>query len=74
MTRTHDGPIDLIVDSTGLKSRASGGWNVDKHRASKQRRIWWKLHIEVDGEGFIASAELMPSSSDASTLPERGTS
>ena len=53
LTRSHDGPIDLIVDSTGLKILGCGEWNAHKHKASKKRRDWRKLHIGVDAEGFI---------------------
>ena len=38
LTRSHDGPIDLIVDSTGLKILGCGEWNAHKHKASKKRR------------------------------------
>ena len=70
LTRAHDGPIDLIVDSTGLKILGCGEWNAHKHKASKKRRDWRKLHIGVDAEGFIVAAELTASSrDDASTLP-----
>ena len=70
LTRSHDGPIDLIVDSTGLKILGCGEWNAHKHKASKKRRDWRKLHIGVDAEGFIVAAELTASSRDAaSTLP-----
>ena len=70
LTRSHDGPIDLIVDSTGLKILGCGEWNAHKHKASKKRRDWRKLHIGVDAEGFIVAAELTASSrDDASTLP-----
>ena len=70
LTRAHDGPIHLIVDSTGLKILGSGDWNVHKYKASKKRRDWWKLHIGVDEEGFIVAAELTTSSGDdASALP-----
>ena len=48
LTRAHDGPIDLIVDSTGLKILGRGEWNAQKHKASKKRRDWRKLHIGVD--------------------------
>ena len=69
-TRSYDGPIDLIVDSTGLKIPGCGEWNAHKHKASKKRRDWRKLHIGVDAEGFIVAAELTASSrDDASTLP-----
>ena len=70
LTRSYDGPIDLIVDSTGLKILGCGEWNAHKHKASKKRRDWRKLHIGVDAEGFIVAAELTASSrNDASTLP-----
>jgi hypothetical protein len=48
LTRIHDGPISLIVDSTGLKILGSGEWNVHKYKASRKRRGWRKLHIGVD--------------------------
>ena len=57
LTRSYDGPIDLIVDSTGLKILGCGEWNAHKHKASKKRRDWRKLHIGVDAEGFIVAAE-----------------
>ena len=70
LSRAHDGPIDLIVDSTGVKILGCGEWNAHKHKASKKRRDWRKLHIGVDAEGFIVAAELTASSrDDASTLP-----
>ena len=71
LTRAHDRPIDLIVDSTGLKILGRGEWNAHKHKASKKRRDWRKLHIGVDAKGFIVAAELTASSrDDASTLPD----
>jgi hypothetical protein len=71
LTRVHDGPIYLVVDSTGLKILGSGEWNVHKYKASRKRRAWRKLHIGVDDEGFIVAAKLSASSvDDASTLPD----
>ena len=71
LTRAHDRPIHLVVDSTGLKILDSGDWNAYKYQASKKRRDWRKLHIGVDDEGFIVAAELTASSGDdASTLPD----
>ncbi len=68
--RAHDGPIHLVVDSTGLKILGSGEWNVHKYKASRKHRDWRKLHIGVDDEGYILAAELTVSSEgDASTLP-----
>lgn len=71
LTRVHDGPIHLIVDSTGLKILGSGEWNAHKYKASKKRRDWRKLHIGVDEEGFVVAAELTAGNGDdASTLPD----
>ena len=71
LTRAHDGPIHLIVDSTGLKILGCGEWNAHKYKASKKRRDWRKLHIGVDDEGFIVAAEVTTSSrDDASALPD----
>ncbi len=71
LTRAHDGPIHLIVDSTGLKILGCGEWNAHKYKASKKRRDWRKLHIRVDDEGFIVAAEVTTSSrDDASALPD----
>ena len=53
LTRSYDGPIDLIVDSTGLKILGCGEWNAHKHKASKKRRDWRKLHIGVDARGSL---------------------
>ena len=43
----HKGPIDIVVDSTGLKVFGEGEWKVRKHGADK-RRTWRKLHLGVD--------------------------
>ncbi len=71
LTRDHNGPIHLIVDSTGLKILGSGEWNAHKYKASKKRRDWRKLHIGVDDEGFIVAAEVTASNADdACTVPD----
>jgi Transposase DDE domain len=41
------GPIDIIVDSTGLKVYGEGEWKVRKHGAGKHR-TWMKLHLAID--------------------------
>lgn len=45
--RTASGPIDVVVDSTGLKVYGEGEWKVKKHGADG-RRTWRKLHLAVD--------------------------
>jgi hypothetical protein len=50
--RAPQGPVDLIVDSTGLKVRGQGEWHAQKHGEKKGKR-WKKLHIGVDDQGQI---------------------
>jgi hypothetical protein len=42
-----DGPLHLLIDSTGLQVYGAGQWLEAKHRA-KSRRKWRKLHLAVD--------------------------
>jgi hypothetical protein len=43
------GPLDLLIDSTGVKSEGEGEWNARKHGGPK-RRIWRKIHIGIDAQ------------------------
>jgi len=57
-TRRHAGPLQLIVDSTGLKLNGPGEWLVEKHGTTK-RRSWHKLHIGLDAvSGEIVASTL----------------
>ena len=70
-TKAHDSPIHLIVDSTGLKISGAGEWHAYKHTSAKARRVWRKLHVGVDDDGFIVAAKLTKSSEDdPSTVPD----
>lgn len=44
-----DGPVHVLVDSTGLKVHGPGRWLEEKHGA-KSRRDWRKLHLVVDAD------------------------
>lgn len=41
------GPLNLLIDSTGIRAEGEGEWNARKHGGSK-RRIWCKIHIGTD--------------------------
>lgn len=45
--REAKGPIDVVVDSTGLKVYGDGEWKVRQHGAGK-RRTWRKVHLAID--------------------------
>jgi len=40
----REGPIDVLIDSTGLKICGSGEWEEAKHGKGR-RKVWRKLHL-----------------------------
>jgi transposase len=53
-----DGPVHLLIDSTGLKVFGAGEWLQEKHGA-RARRTWKKLHLAVDADtGMIMASTL----------------
>ncbi|MFP6646345.1 MAG: IS5 family transposase [Candidatus Latescibacterota bacterium] len=54
----HTGSLHLVIDSTGLKILGDGEWQAHKHKTSNQRRSWRKLHLGIDGDGYIIAAAL----------------
>jgi hypothetical protein len=68
--RAPEGPLSLIVDSSGLKVCGQGEWQSQKH-GEKQPKRWKKLHIGVDAQGQIVASKLTESSAqDPSQVPE----
>ncbi len=58
--RTGNGPIDLIIDSSGLAIVGEGEWAAAKH-GGNGRRGWKKLHLGVDATGEIVAQVLTDS-------------
>ena len=58
LSRGHDGPLHLVIDSTGLKIFGDGEWQAHKHKTSNQRRSWRKLHLGIDRDGYIIAVAL----------------
>jgi len=58
-TRAYDPDerVTMIVDSTGLKMYGEREWQAEKHKV-KGRKTWRKLHLAIDGQGFIIAHEL----------------
>ncbi len=52
------GPLDVVVDSTGLKVYGEGEWKVRQHGVGK-RRTWRKLHLAVDPDTHEIVAEVL---------------
>ena len=65
------GPLNLLIDGTGIKAEGEGEWNARKHSGPK-RRLWRKLHTGVDEETLEIRAIEVTSSSigDAPMLPD----
>ncbi len=63
------GPIDIVVDSTGMKVFGEGEWKMRTHGKSK-RRTWRKVHLSVDPETHEIVAEVLTENSkdDASQV------
>jgi hypothetical protein len=56
--RTATGPVNVVIDSTGLKVFGGGEWQREKH-GGRGRWTWRKLHLTVDPEyGEILTSEL----------------
>ena len=68
--RGSNGPLHLLIDSTGIKVEGEGEWHTRKHGGSK-RRIWRKLHIGIDeGSMEIRAVDMTRNTvGDAPVLP-----
>ena len=69
--RGSQGPLNLLIDSTGIKAEGEGEWHARKHGGAK-RRLWRKIHIGVDEQTLeIRALEITGSNvGDAPMLPE----
>ena len=56
--RLPDGPVNLLIDSTGLKVYGAGEWRQEKHKV-RARRTWRKLHLAVDADTGLIMAETL---------------
>jgi hypothetical protein len=66
-----EGPIDIVIDSTGLKVFGAGEWRSDAYRHPK-RRTWRKLHLSINAASQEIVAETLTSQKcdDADLVPE----
>ena len=69
--RGSQGPLHLLIDSTGIKAEGEGEWNARKHGGSK-RRVWREVHLATDEKTLEIRAVECTSSDigDISMLPE----
>lgn len=69
--RGSQGPLHLLIDSTGIKAEGEGEWHVRKH-GGPNRRLWRKIHLGIDEQTLeVRAIEITGSSiGDAPMLPE----
>jgi hypothetical protein len=67
-----DKPLQLVVDSTGLKIFGEGDWLEKKHKTKRKRRSWRKLHLGLDlVSGKIVCSDLTQDDvGDPTALPD----
>jgi hypothetical protein len=65
------GPIDVVVDSTGLKVLGAGEWRSQAYRTPK-RKTWRKLHLSINAATQEIVAEELTSNraADADVVPK----
>jgi len=68
--RRSGGPLNLLVDSTGVKMLGEGEWQVRKHGPGR-RRQWRKVHLAMDtATGDVRAVEFTSSrEGDSPVLP-----
>jgi hypothetical protein len=57
-------PIHLVIDSSGLKVYGEKEWIKTKYGKEYFRRVWRKIHIGVDGKGFIRASKMTTHKTD----------
>jgi len=69
--RGSQGPLHLLIDSTGIKVEGEGEWHARKHGGPK-RRVWRKIHLGIDEETLeVRAVEITGSHiGDAPVLPD----
>ena len=65
------GPIDIVIDSTGLQVFGAGEWRSQAYHQPK-RRTWRKLHLSINADTQEIVAETLTSRKrdDADLVPE----
>jgi hypothetical protein len=56
--RMPEGPLHVLIDSTGLKVYGAGEWLQEKH-GGRARRSWRKLHLAVDASSSMIVAQTL---------------
>jgi transposase len=61
------GPVNIVIDSSGLKIFGAGEWLHEKH-GGKPRRSWRRLHLAVDPDSSGILAVELTDEGDASLV------
>jgi hypothetical protein len=71
LPRRAEGPVHLVIDSTGMKVYGEGEWKVRQHGYSR-RRTWRELHLAIDPESheILGAMVTEPGVTDAEAVPD----
>ena len=71
LPKKAEGPLHLVIDSTGLKVYGEGEWKVRQHGYSRCR-TWLKLHLAIDPATHEIRAAMVsdPGVTDAEAVPD----
>jgi len=71
LPRHAEGPVHLVIDSTGMKVYGEGESKLRQHGYSK-RRTWRKLHLAIDPESheILGAMVTEPGVTDAEVVPD----
>jgi hypothetical protein len=69
--RLPAGPVDIVIDSTGIKVFGEGEWKTRQHGVGK-RRTWRKLHLAIDPatHDVVAAQVTVLEVTDAEVFPD----
>lgn len=56
--RARDGPVHVLIDSTGLQVYGASQW-LEEKRSAKSRRRWRKRHLALDADSGDIIAHVM---------------
>jgi hypothetical protein len=62
-------PVQLVVDSTGLKIFGEGKWLEEKHKTKRKRRSWRKLRLGLVSGQIVCSDLTADDIGDQTALP-----
>nr|WP_074882328.1 IS5 family transposase [Pseudovibrio axinellae] len=68
--RMNSEPVELVIDSTGVKIFGAGEWQETKHGTRIKRRTWRKLHLDLNAGEIVCSELTEDTVADPTAVPD----